>query len=119
MMKNWQSMVAKWVRSTFGDECQVDTRERGLRLVEEALELGQSVGITREDALAVLQQVYSRPKGEVHQEFGGLMITTLALAENQKQDLHECLVDEWNRINTTEVILKAKRRQAEKKELGL
>ncbi len=44
-------------------------------------ELVQAVGTSREDALRLVEYVYTRPVGELRQEIGGVMVTLAALAE--------------------------------------
>lgn len=119
-MKNWQEMIGKWVRKTFGDE-SMNTRERNLRFLEEAVELVQSHNITHEEASRIVARVYIKPVGNPVQEMGGVMVTLLALAECQRYDTHECLMREWDRIRNPDDQLKAKLKasQESKLEAGL
>lgn len=78
-MNRFQANVARWMRETFGEQISQDREERGRRLVEEALELGQSVGVTQEQAAQLVAYVFGRPVGEPSQEVGGVMVTLAAL----------------------------------------
>lgn len=118
-MKHWQGVISRWVRSTFGDEHQDSTLERSSRFFEEAAELCQAVGLRQELAQEIFDKVYSNPVGRVHQEFGGALITILALAENQEEDALKCLIDESDRIHRPDIIEKCRARQQEKKSQGL
>lgn len=114
-----QNQVEEWVRSTFGDASQEDSRERSMRFLEESLELCQAIdAMTKEDAEFLVQKVFSREPGKVHQEFGGMMVTACALAQNQGESLLHCLNDEEERIHRPEVIERCKQRQAEKNAEG-
>lgn len=74
-----QATVAKWVSETF---CNLaDVPERGRRMLEEAVELAQAVGVTREDAVRLVDYVFARPPGVPYQELGGAGMTLLALAQ--------------------------------------
>jgi hypothetical protein len=55
----------------------MDVEERVLRFLEESIELGQVEGVTKEQALALIEQVYAKPPGVTSQEIGGVL-TTLA-----------------------------------------
>lgn len=119
-MQNWQQMVGKWVRRTFGDNSQNDTRERSLRFIEEAVELVQVTGLSQSEVFQIIDKVYVKPKGELRQELGGVMVTLLALSDNLKSvDLHDCLVTEWKRVNSPEAQAKLQASQERKLEAGL
>lgn len=75
-----QAATAEWVRTTFGAE-RMAPDERGTRLLEEAVELAQSVGVSQEVAARTVAYVYAQPAGEPAQEAGGVGITLLALCE--------------------------------------
>jgi glycyl-tRNA synthetase beta subunit len=53
----------------------IQPQVRVLRFLEEALELAQSMGITKEKALEQVDYTFSRPVGEPTQEFGGTVFT--------------------------------------------
>lgn len=76
---NFQANVRKWVVACFGEEIADDLRERNHRFIEEALELVQSTGATREECLQLVDYVFNRPVGERAQEVGGVMVTLAAL----------------------------------------
>lgn len=78
---NFQAAVHEWMLRCFGVEIAGDKVERNHRFLEEALELVQSAGTTREEALKLVDYVYGRPVGELHQEVGGTMVTLAALCQ--------------------------------------
>lgn len=74
-MKSFQARVAEWVRECFGADDAANVRLRAHRFLEESNELGQAVGVTREEAHQLVDYVYGRPVGEPAQEVGGVGIT--------------------------------------------
>lgn len=78
-MNLFQSDVAKWVKDCFGEAIASDKTERCFRFTEESLELVQSLGITKDQVLQLVDYVYGRPVGEPQQEVGGVMVTLAAL----------------------------------------
>jgi len=56
----------------------MNRRERALRLIEEAIELGQTEGVTVEDVIRVSDRVFSRPVGNPEQAVGGVGVCLLA-----------------------------------------
>lgn len=76
-----QTRVGRWVRDTFGDGIAMSLTERAMRLVEEAVEAAQAVGLSQDKVLLIVGRVYNRPPGELAQELGGVGVTLLAFAE--------------------------------------
>lgn len=75
-----QSRVADWCAAAFGTGQASSVEQRGLRLLEEAIEAYQAAGCNREQAHKLVDYVFSRPAGDLRQELGGVGITLLALA---------------------------------------
>lgn len=94
-----QTRIAEWVRSRLGDDA-MSPQERGTRLLEEALELAQAVGVTSETALRLHGHVFSKEQGQIKQEIGGVMVTLLALAEGTGNDAYGCGLMELERIES-------------------
>lgn len=82
-----QKEVAAWCAAAFGAEHQSSVPQRGLRMLEEAIEAYQSatMGIPAEEmrakAHALIDYVMERVAGNLAQECGGLGVTLLALCE--------------------------------------
>jgi hypothetical protein len=72
-----QARVRSWVLETFGPASD-QPYERVLRVLEEALEPAQSVGLPRGLAARLADHVFSRPAGEPAKEAGQLGVTLLA-----------------------------------------
>jgi hypothetical protein len=79
MDETMQSKVVGWLLECFGEGIAKDKVERNHRFLEEALELVQSCGCTKSEALQLVEYVYNRPVGETRQEVGGASITLMAL----------------------------------------
>ena len=110
-----QTLVRRWCVRAFGQEVADNHRERNHRFLEEALELGQSLGCTQEDAHVLVDYVYGRPQGQAGQEVGGVLITLAALCgahEHLSMDVEA--KTELARINRPEVLAKIQAKQAAK-----
>jgi hypothetical protein len=69
-----------WGAACFGEEHMTDPKTRSLRLVEEAIELCQSVGVGEDLVRVVAADVYAKPRGEPIQELGGCFVTAGVMA---------------------------------------
>lgn len=100
--EGFQKRVDNFVLECFGAEIASDKVERNHRFLEEALELVQSIGCTKEDALMLVDYVFDRPTGETSQEIGGVMVTLAALCNANAKDMNYYgeveLVRVWNKI---------------------
>jgi len=95
---NFQEKVAEWIAAAFGAESKYNVAERSHRFLEEALELYQSVGCTKEDATKLIEYVYDRPAGEVKQEIGAVALTLFSLGDSTGADVEACAVSELVRV---------------------
>lgn len=75
----FQDRVDRWLLACFGLEIARDKAERNHRFLEEALELAQACDCSKQEALQLVDYVFSREVGEVNQEVGGVMNTLAAL----------------------------------------
>lgn len=75
-----QRIVADWCAAAFGLGQASSVPQRGLRLLEEAIEAYQAAGCDRAMAHKLVDFVFDRPSGTVAQELGGVAVTLLALA---------------------------------------
>lgn len=98
--------VKEWLSHVFGPEALTDSEERALRFGEESLELIQSLNVTREQALALVQQVYDKPVGEPMQELGGTLVTLASLCAVTGLHAGRAYQDEWDRVDRAEIIEK-------------
>ncbi|MFN4296783.1 MAG: hypothetical protein ACK4FB_08055 [Brevundimonas sp.] len=112
--QSFQSRVLPWLMECFGAEIAADKVERCDRFIEEALELAQSLDWPIERAHALVEYVFNRPKGEPHQEVGGVMVTLAALCEAAGLDMQAGGDDELARIMRPEIVLKIRAKQAAK-----
>lgn len=100
--KTFQDRVTPWIKECFGIEVASDHAERSHRFLEEALELVQVAGCTKSEVLQLVDYVFDRPKGEVKQEVGGVMVTLASLCSAHGINMHECGEEElklvWEKI---------------------
>jgi len=75
-----QKQVADWCAAAFGTDQAASIQQRGVRLLEEAVEVYQACGCDPAMAHKLVDYVFSRPPGTIQQELGGVGVTVLALA---------------------------------------
>ncbi|WP_249207064.1 hypothetical protein [Burkholderia cenocepacia] len=110
----FQQRVQPWMLACFGAKISADKLERNHRFFEEAGELVQACGMTREEAHALVDYTWSRPVGEPTQEVGGVMVTLAALCLANGLDMHAAGETELARINVPETVAKIRAKQAAK-----
>jgi len=113
-LSDYQSSVEKWCLDCFGEEIATNTLERCFRFIEEALELVQSLGVTKEQVLSSVDYTFNRPSGETTQEVGGVMVTLAALCSAGKLNLENSAIQELERIILPENIEKIRRKHFNK-----
>ena len=106
---SFQARVHAWILHCFGAEIGADRVERNHRFIEEALELVQAAGCTRSEAHQLVDYVYNRPAGEVHQEVGGVMNTLAAFCTAHDVDLDDAAETELRRVWDKSDAIRAKR----------
>jgi NTP pyrophosphatase (non-canonical NTP hydrolase) len=75
-----QQLIASWAESAFGRDQATSLPQRGLRLLEEAIETFQACGGDETMAHKLVAFMFARPPGTISQELGGVAVTVLALA---------------------------------------
>ena len=80
--KDLQTKTLSFCINCYGIENTFSKRERALRFGEEAIELLQTTGLTKEDIINLIEYVYRKNPGEVKDEFAGAQLTLLALANS-------------------------------------
>ncbi len=114
-VKDFQARVAVWMHETFGAEVSSDFRERGFRFGEEAIELLQANGTTKDEVLLLVDYVYGRPVGELRQEVGGTMLTLGALCQARNINLAGAAYEEMARCEQPAVRAKIQAKQEAKR----
>lgn len=104
----FQQRVQPWMMECFGPEISADKLERNDRFIEEALELVQASDYPKERAHQLVEYVYGRPKGEIHQEVGGVMVTLAAHCLAHGVDMDAAAETELARIWTKVEQIRAK-----------
>jgi hypothetical protein len=96
-----QAVVEQWVRTTFGDKMFESKEERAARVFEEAAELYQVFGPgNRAKAHKIVDMVFDKKAGKLHNEIGGVLVTMLALCGNEGLRLDEMANKEITRIKS-------------------
>ncbi|WP_318868527.1 hypothetical protein RWE87_13540 [Sinorhizobium meliloti] len=114
----YQDAVAKWLLSTFGEKIANDPDERNQRFLEEAVELVQSLGATKQECHELVDYVFSRSKGEPAQEVGGVIVCLAALCNVAGLDMLECSLTELDRIDNALTMDKIKQKHKGKPKFG-
>jgi hypothetical protein len=115
-MYEWR--IAAWVKRTFGEKNLMDSQERSLRVLEEAIELAQADGISRSKVELLVDRVYSRPHGAPRAEAGGVGVTLVAWAVSHNTTIEHIILDEVERIEAMDPEL-PRAKQMDKAEAGL
>lgn len=96
--QSFEQKVGTWCEDCFEPTTALDINERNWRFLEEALELVQSLGGSAGDAHLLVDYVFNRPRGDAHQEVGGVMVTLAALTFAARLDLAGSAENELRRI---------------------
>jgi hypothetical protein len=115
-----QEIVSDWVISVFGIKSQTSTLERCMRLMEESTETGQSGGISREQAHAVVDMVFNKPVDpDISKEIGGVIWCVAALCDCQDQNFGKLLIKAIEECSNPERQAEIKRNHLKKVALGV
>lgn len=107
-----------WAERCFGRDHVTNLQIRGIRSVEELVELCQALRIEKDTLHKVIDTVYARPVGDADQEIGGSLLTLFVLCEAMGKDPEELFEREVRRVLKKSPEHFAKR-NAEKITLGL
>jgi NTP pyrophosphatase (non-canonical NTP hydrolase) len=112
-----QNRVGVWMAQVFGPTVAGDTHERGLRLLEEAIELAQALKVSQQNAHRLVDYIFDRPAGEPAQEMGGVFVTLAATADAVGVSLAHAAAREVDRIEQPVIRAKVLARRAEKRQV--
>ena len=93
-----QITVENLVRAKWGDKAFDSPVERATRLLEEAIEVFQAVGGSRDVAAKTVDMVMNKKAGELSQEIAGVGVCLLALCALKEVRLDEVVNAEIARI---------------------
>lgn len=103
-LADFQNRAAAWLDECFGPEWEQDRSERLHRFVEEAIELAQAAGSSREEIHQLIDYVFQRPSGDLEKEVGGVLVTLAGFSRAYSIDLQragdEELDHNYKRIET-------------------
>jgi len=75
-----QRVVVEWGAAAFGLDQITSVEQRGLRLIEKAIEAAQAAGCDSAMLHKMVDYVFARPSGDLYQELGGVSVCLLAMA---------------------------------------
>lgn len=97
--RSFQGRTYQWAKDTLPLETVVSKEERRQQFLEEALELTQACGGSKEETLMALEYVYSGPAGNLAQEVGGVSTTLNLLCEVYQVDREMAEENELERMH--------------------
>lgn len=119
MSGSFQSKVSHWLAECFGQQSIGDKVERNHRFLEEALETVQANGCSREDSHRLVDYVFDRQSGDLHQEVGGTLTTLAALCVASGIDMENAGNQELHRIVANIDAIRSKRAAKREREISL
>ncbi len=115
----WSKLMSRWSQLVFRDRYKdITPHIRSLRALEEMMELCQAEGVTAEEVYIIKNQVFSRPKGEVEQELGGVLTTISAYAATRYLNIEDIFYSEFTRIMDPVIMEKVRTRNLEGDKIG-
>lgn len=116
MRIDMEGATGNWMRKCFGTSPELlalksSVTERVARIVEEMTELAQAEGLTRDEVMRLVDDVYVREIGDPRQELGGVMICLAAYAHTKSFNLEEEWRKEFARISHPDKIERIRARQ--------
>lgn len=107
----FQHRVAQAHHALFHDD-PTDIAERRDRFCEEANEVGQALGLSREEAHQLVDYTYFRPVGEPEKEIGAAALTLASLCVVGGWDMAACAEADLAALQTPEKIAKIRAKRA-------
>ena len=95
-----QVAVHAWCAAAFGADHAASVPQRGVRFLEEAIELYQACGCDPAMAHKLIDYIFAKPADPVERELGGVGLTLLALAQATGHDADACELAEFERVKT-------------------
>lgn len=95
--ESFQARVYPWTLKTFGPTLTLSLKERRQRVGEEAIELLQAAGASRDEIIGIVDHVMNRPMGEPRQEAAGLQVCLAAFCNTMNIDMDQCREEELER----------------------
>ena len=96
-MSSWddyQNDCRLWALEAFDYPVVYDERERAQRVLEEAVEVAQSMGMSRAEAHAIVDWKMDGEQGDIQQEVGGLLVCIAILCAAKAIDMRTCGLNE-------------------------
>lgn len=112
----FQERVFVWMKKCFERVDALTLRVRAFRFTEEALELSQAAGVTKEEVLTLVEYTYGRPAGKLTQELGGVAVTLVGVATAAGHKVSRFALEEIARCETNTDAIREKDRN--KPDLG-
>lgn len=115
----YQRILSEWCERAFGQQIANSKKERGIRVLEEAIELCQSLGVDIDRVRTLCEVVYARPaNGYPAQEAAQVIVTAIVATGTMGRNAAEELDNEVSRILGKD-LAKFRARMQEKLDAGV
>lgn len=107
----YQERVQAAHHALFHDD-PTDIPERNARALEESMETAQAFGMSRDEALALVDYTFSRPVGDPRKELGAKILTAFSLGITAGIDVMAAAEDELQKMQLPETIARIRAKRA-------
>lgn len=107
LIPSLQDGLYEWLVYALGEDTATNPKDRAMRVLEEAVELAQALGVSEEACHRQVVHTYARPAGEPSQEVAGVINGALMAAQCIGVDgllmAEEELIRVWDRVEEIRV----------------
>lgn len=107
----YQARVAEAHHALFHDD-PTDIAERNARCFEEAIETAQAFGMTRDEAIALVDYTFNRPTGDPAKELGAKVLTAFSLGVVAGIDVMAAAEADLEKLQRPETIARIRAKRA-------
>ncbi|TWD58148.1 hypothetical protein FB480_101903 [Agrobacterium vitis] len=109
--ESYQKRVAAAHHALFHDD-PTDITERNARALEQSMETAQAFGMSRDEAMALVDYTFSRPVGDPRKELGAKILTAFSLGITAGIDVMAAAEDELQKMQQPETIARIRAKRA-------
>ena len=91
---DYQNDCRSWALQAFDYQVVYNDTERAQRVLEEAVEVAQSMGMGRAEAHAIVDWKMDGQRGDIQQEIGRLLVCIAVLCSARAIDMRTCGLNE-------------------------
>ena len=115
-LNGWQRKYHAWATVVYGEKSINNPKERGLRVLEEAVELAQALGVSESSCRDVVDEVFDREhKGNYVDETVDVLICTLVCSASNNINLESLITTKLQKLWEDADAIKKKYEEADTK----